>query len=135
MDGHTHTELVPKSALRVHDKHFANVAEEDTCDMSSHHSCNMCWDPLWLHRYLIISLELDALAMLQAHDFNLMAKSTDGTASQTGSQQGDKKMTIEQQLQQGLDKMAAGSSDAEFEKLLSEVCSTLCLLSALEVLG
>ena len=43
-------------------------------------------------------------------------------------------MTIEQQLQKGLDDMAAGSSDAEFEKLLSEVRSTLCLLSALEVL-
>ena len=95
----------------------------------------MCWHETWLHRYLIMSEKLGALVALQAQDFNTMAKATNGTVSQNGSQQGDNGMTVEQQLQKGLDNMAAGSSDAEFEKLLSEVRSTVSLLLAVEVLG
>ena len=95
----------------------------------------MCWHELWRHTYLIMSEELVALVALQAQDFNKMAKAPNGAVSQNGSQQGDNGMTVEQQLQKGLDNMAAGSSDAEFEKLLSEVRSTVSLLPAVEVLG
>jgi hypothetical protein len=69
--------------------------------------------------------ELSAVAALQAHDFNAMAKAPNGTANQNGGQKGDKGLTVEEQLQKGLDNMASGSSDAEFEKLLGEVCSRM----------
>ena len=62
--------------------------------------------------------------MLQAND-NRMAKATDGTESQDSSQEGHKEMAAKQDNQKGLDNTAAGGSDAEFEKLLSEVRSTL----------
>ena len=57
-----------------------------------------------------------------------MAKATDGTEHQDSSQEAHKGVTAKQKDGKDCNDKAAGGSDAEFEKLLSKVSSTLSLL-------
>ena len=58
--------------------------------------------------------------MLQERDLAMVAEATNETDNDEHEHEMHE-MTLEQRKQKELDDMAAGSSDAEFEQLLSEV--------------
>ena len=78
-------------------------------------------------------MRLNALPVLQAKEGDGTVKKTDGTEGHDSSQEGHKGMEGKQKDGSKPGNTAAGSSDAEFEKLLAEVHSTLSLLLASDV--